>query len=256
MMNLQTESNLSGLRWRPSPSLSQPALKLERDERWSEFTELLSLLRYEGQLAQRDDTRLFRRRRLKAGQSALCAGQAFDGLYVVRLGALKTSMLEVEGGEHVIAFPMKGDLLGSDGICQGKYMSEVVALTDCDLIRIPADSLFLRERSCNDLERVAWWAISREIVREQSTYAMTSLTRTDVRVAHFLSIQSKRFAAMGYSASQFILPMTRRDIGNFLNVTLESVSRAFSALGRAGIIDVERREITIRSHEALLNFGD
>ena len=77
-----------------------------------------------------------------------------------------------------------------------------------------------------------------------------------MRVAHFLSIQSKRFAAMGYSASQFILPMTRRDIGNFLNVTLESVSRAFSALGRAGIIDVERREITIRSHEALLNFGD
>ncbi len=255
MMSLQVESSLSAARWRPSPSLSQPTLKLERDERWSDFMEVLGLLRYEGQVTHLDNTRMFRRRRLKAGQSALCAGQAFDGLYVVRLGAMKTSMVELDGGEHVIAFPMKGDLLGSDGICQGKYMSEVVALTDCDLIKIPAESLFARERSGNDLELVACWAISREIVREQSTYAMTCLTKTDVRVAHFLTIQARRFAAMGYSASQFILPMTRRDIGNYLNVTLESVSRAFSALGRAGIIGVNRREITIHSHEALLNFG-
>lgn len=255
MLNLQAESSLGGFRWRTSPSLSQSALKLKRDERRSDFTEVLGLLGFGGEVADLDNTRLFRRCRLKAGQTALSSGQPFDGLYVVRLGALKTSIVEVDGGEHVIAFPMKGDMLGSDGICQGKYMSEVTALTDCDLIRIPAESLFSGERSCNDIERVAWWAISREIVREQSNYAMTSLTKTDVRVAHFLAIQSKRFAAMGYSASQFILPMTRRDIGSYLNVTLESISRALSALAHANIIGVERREIKIHSHEALLNFG-
>ncbi len=255
MMSLQAESSLSGTRWLSQPSFSQPALKLEKDERWSDFPEVLRLLRFDGPVRHLDDDSLFRRRRLKAGQAALRTGLPFDGLYVVRLGAMKTSMVDADGAEHVIAFPMKGDLLGSDGICQGKYMSEVVALTDCDLIRIPTELLFAQERSCNDLERVAYWAISREIVQEQSAYAMTSLPKTEVRVAHFLWIQSRRFAAMGYSPSQFILPMTRRDIGNYLNVTLESVSRAFSALRRAGIIGVERREIRIHSHEALRTFG-
>jgi len=253
MLNVQAESSSSDVRWRSA--ISQPALKLEKDERWSDFSEVLSLLRFDGPVRHLNDDSLFRRRRLKAGQSALGMGRPFDGLYVVRLGAMKTSMTDIDGGEHVLAFPMKGDLLGSDGICQGKYMSDVVALTDCDLIRIPAEELYAQERSCNDLERVAYWAISREMVQEQSAYAMTNMPRTEARVAHFLGIQSQRFAAMGYSPSQFILPMTRRDIGNYLNVTLESVSRAFSALRRDGIIDVERREIRIFSNEALLNFG-
>jgi CRP/FNR family transcriptional regulator, anaerobic regulatory protein len=253
MMNIHANSGASAARWQPS--YVQPALKLERDERWSDFAEVLNLLRFDGHVHEANDGTLFRRRRLKAGQSALSMGQAFEGLYVVRLGALKTWMTHVDGGEHVIAFPMKGDLLGSDGICQGKYLSEVVALTDCDLIRIPADKLFCEHNGCNDLERMAYWAVSREIVQEQSAYALTYSPKSEVRVAHFLHIQSERFAAMGYSPNQFILPMTRRDIGNYLNVTLETVSRAFSALRREGIIAVERRQIRIFSHEALLNFG-
>ena len=233
----------------------QPALRPENDERWSDFSEVLNLLRFDGHVQEMNDASLFRRRRLKAGQSALSMGQAFDGLYVVRLGALKTLMTHVDGGEHVIAFPMKGDLLGSDGICQGKYLSEVVALTDCDLVRIPAERLFGEHHGCNDLERMAYWAVSREIVQEQSAYALTYSPKSEVRVAHFLFIQAQRFAAMGYSSHQFILPMTRRDIGNYLNVTLETVSRAFSALRREGIIEVERREVKIFSHDALFSFG-
>lgn len=253
MLNVQADSGAVAGRW--LPSMRQPALKLEKDERWSDFSEVLNLLHFEGHLQHIHDNTLFRRRRLKAGQSALCMGQPFDGLYVVRLGALKTWMTHVDGGEHVVAFPMKGDLIGSDGVCQGKYLSEVVALTDCDLIRIPSESLFMTDCGCNDLERVAYWAVSREIVQEQSAYALTYSPKSEVRVAHFLCIQSERFAAMGYSPNQFILPMTRRDIGNYLNVTLETVSRAFSALRRLGIIDVERREVRIFSHEALRNYG-
>ncbi len=253
MLNFQADSNLSADTWRPP--FSQSALKLEKDERWSGFPEVLDLLRFDGQVRQTHDASLFRRRRLRAGQSALRMGQPFDGLYVVRLGSLKTWMTHGDGGEHVVAFPMKGDLLGSDGICQGKYLSEVVALTDCDLIRIPSEKLFVPDCGCNDLERVAYWAISREIVQEQSAYALTYSPKSEVRVAHFLCIQSERFAAMGYSPSRFILPMTRRDIGNYLNVTLETVSRAFSALRRLGIIAVDRREIRIFSHEALRSYG-
>lgn len=251
MMNVQTLPSTA--RWQ-QPSANQPALKVESDERWSDFSEVLNLLRFDGQVHDMNDTSLFRRRRLKAGQSALRMGQAFEGLYVVRLGALKTSMTHVDGAEHVLAFPMKGDLLGFDGICKNKYLSEVVALTDCDLIKIPETELFSPGRGCNDIERMAYWAISREIVQEQTTYALTHSAKSEARVARFLRVQSERFAAMGYSANRFTLPMTRRDIGNHLNVTLETVSRAFSALDHLGIITVERREIKILSLEALRKF--
>src|SRR5450830_575524 len=250
MMNVQTVSSSA----RYQPAVNQSALKLESDERWSDFQEVLDLLRFDGHVHHMNDTSLFRRRRLKAGQSALRMGQPFDGLYVVRLGALKTSMTHVDGAEHVVAFPMKGDLLGFDGICKNKYLSEVVALTDCDLIRIPSIELFSPGRASNDIERMAYWAISREIVQEQTTYALTHSAKAEARVARFLHTQSERFAVMGYSPNRFTLPMTRRDIGNHLNVTLETVSRAFSALDHLGIIAVERREGKILSLEALRKF--
>lgn len=250
MMNLQPIS--SAARWQPS--VSRPALKLETDERWSTFQEVLNLLRFDGHVREVNDSSLFRRRRLKAGQSALSMGQPFDGLYVVRLGALKTSMTHLDGTEHVLAFPMKGDLLGFDGVCRDKYLSEVVALTDCDLIKIPAAELFSPGRSCNEIERMAYWAISREIVQEQTAYALSHSAKSEARVARFLRIQSERFTAMGYSPNRFTLPMTRRDIGNHLNVTLETVSRAFSALDHLGIIAVERREVEILSMDALRRF--
>ncbi len=250
MMNVQAVSNT--VRWRPT--VIQPTLKLERDERWSDFSELVSLLRFDGEVQDMADTRLFRRRRLKAGQSALNMGQPFDGLYVVRLGSLKTSMTHVDGAEHVLAFPMKGDLLGYDGICKNQYLSDVVALTDCDLVKIPSAEFFSPGKGCNDIERMAYWGISREIVREQTTYSAFHSTKSEARVARFLRIQSERFANMGYSPNRFTLAMTRRDIGNHLNVTLETISRAFSALDHLGIIRVERREIHILSLDALRDF--
>ncbi len=250
MMNLQPVSGSA--RWQPT--VGRPALKLESDERWSTFDEILNLLRFDGHVREVNDASLFRRRRLKAGQSALSMGQPFDGLYVVRLGALKTSMTHLDGSEHVLAFPMKGDLLGFDGVCRNKYLSEVIALTDCDLIKIPDAELFSPGRSCNDMERMAYWAISREIVQEQTAYALSHSAKSEARVARFLRIQSERFALMGYSPNRFTLPMTRRDIGNHLNVTLETVSRAFSALDHLGIIAVERREVEILSMDALRRF--
>ena len=250
MMNVQAAA--SSVRWQPS--FGDVALKLEPDERWSEFSELVNLLRFDGALQETHEDSFFRRRRLKAGQSALRMGQAFEGLYVVRLGSLKTTMTHADGGEHVLAFPMKGDLLGFDGVCKDKYLSEVVALTDCDLIRIPSAQLFSAGRSSDDIERMAYWAISREIVQEQAAYSSMHSARSDARVAKFLCIQSARFAAMGYSPYRFTLSMSRRDIGNHLNVTLETVSRAFSALDKLGIIAVERRDVTIRSLDALSKF--
>lgn len=250
MMNVQTVPVSE--RWQPSGRRSVP--QVANETCWSGLGEVLKLLRFDGQVSEMGSSSLFSRRRLKAGQSALYTNQSFEGLYVVRLGALKISMTHVDGAEHVLSFPMQGDLLGFDGICRNKYLSETVALTDCDLIKLPATVFFSAGRACNDIERVAYWAISREIVQEQTTYASYHSAKSEARVARFLCIQSERFAALGYSPYRFTLPMTRRDIGNHLNVTLETVSRAFSALDQLGIIAVTRREIEILSMDALRSF--
>lgn len=250
MMDLQTAP--AAPRWQPA--MAHPALKLQSDERWSDIQEIVDLLQFNGQVPATHDDSLFRRWRLKAGQPALRMGQPFDGLYVVRLGALKTSMTHVSGAEHVLAFPMKGDLLGYDGICRNQYLSEAVALTDCELIKIPATEFTSTNRGCNEIERMAYWAISREIAQEQTCYALSHSAKSEARVARFLRIQSERFAAMGYSPNRFTLPMTRRDIGNHLDVTLETVSRAFSAMDHLGILSVDRREIQIHSLDALRDF--
>ncbi len=250
MMNVQALS--APARWLPSPP--HPALKPGLDERCCTLQELQDLLRYDGHLQADSDAQLFHRRRLKAGQSALVMGQPFDGLYVVRLGTLKTLITNVDGGVHVLGFPMKGNLLGFDGIYQNTYMSEAVALTDCELIRLPAPELFTSNGGANTLEHMAYWASSREIIQEQEAYSLTRSVKSEARVARFLHTMSRRFEDMGWSPSRFILPMTRRDIGHHLSVTVETVSRAFSALVQQGIIEVEFREIKILSRDALCHF--
>lgn len=250
MMNVQTAPTPA--RWQPNGG--HQALKLASDDRWSTYEELRTLLQYEGRLSSHDEAELFQRRRLKVGQSALTMGQPFDGLFVVRLGTLKTMITHVDGGMHVLSFPMKGNLLGFDGIYQNCYTSDVVALTDCDLVRIPASALFAPGRANSDLEHMAYWASSREIIQEQEAYSLTRSVKSEARVARFLHTMSERFEAMGYSPNRFILPMTRRDIGHHLSVTVETVSRAFSALVQQGIIAVDFREISILSRDALCYF--
>jgi len=247
MMNLQVESSSARL----PPSLMKPAMKPERDDRWSSMQEVMDLLRFYPLDDVMSDGYKFPHRRIKAGQSALHMGQPFDGLYVVRFGALKTSITYATGDEHVIAFPMKGDLLGFDGVCENQYLSDVVALKDSDLIKIPSSVLFTPGRACNEIERMAYWAMSREIVHEQTAYSLSHQAKSEARVARFLRIQSERFADMGYSANRFTLPMSRRDIGNYLSITMETVSRAFSVLDELGVISVVRREIEIHSQDAL-----
>ena len=247
MMNLQVESSSARL----PPSLMKPAMKPERDDRWSSMQEVMDLLRFYPLDDVMSDGYKFPHRRIKAGQSALHMGQPFDGLYVVRFGALKTSITYATGDEHVIAFPMKGDLLGFDGVCENQYLSDVVALKDSDLIKIPSSVLFTPGRACNEIERMAYWAMSREIVHEQTAYSLSHQAKSEARVARFLRIQSERFADMGYSPNRFTLPMSRRDIGNYLSITMETVSRAFSVLDELGVISVVRREIEIHSQDAL-----
>lgn len=217
----------------------------------SSVADVMALLRYEESPRAGHQEAVFRHQRVRAGQSVYSMGQSFTGLYVVRSGALKSVVTHDDGNDNVISFHMKGDLLGSDGRYQKHHGSEAVALTDCEVIRLPAECFFSSSRVDDSLEQLLCWAISREVTREQATYTVSHAPRSEVRVARFLLQQSESFAAMGCSPRRFTLSMTRRDIGNYLSVTLETVSRAMSLLNQLGIIEISNRDVTLIDANAL-----
>ncbi|WP_158558818.1 Crp/Fnr family transcriptional regulator [Rhodoferax lacus] len=251
-MQVQT-NNTAGLA--PGASVFSPALQPVRYQRHvcesSSLSEVMALLRFDGAPSAAAHNHVFRHQRVRSGQSVFAMGQSFNGLYVVRSGALKSVVMHDDGNDNVISFHMKGDLLGSDGVYKKHYGSEAVALTDCEVIRLPGEDFFSPSRRCDDMEHMLYWAISREITREQMSYTVSHAPRSEVRVARFLLQQSESFAAMGCSPRRFSLTMTRRDIGNYLSVTLETVSRALSLLNHLGIIEISNRDVTLIDTEAL-----
>ena len=220
----------------------------------STLAEVMALLRFEARASAAQRNQVFRHQRVRSGQSVFAMGQVFNGLYVVRSGSLKSVVTHDDGNDNVISFHMKGDLLGSDGVYKNQYGCEVVALTDSEVIRLPSEDLFSPGRSCDDLEHMLYWAISREITREQSSYTVSHAPRSEARVARFLLQHSESFAAMGCSPRRFTLTMTRRDIGNYLSVTLETVSRALSVLHHLGIIEISNRDVTLIDTKALHSY--
>lgn len=196
----------------------------------------------------------FRCQKVRAGEPLYRMGQDFENIYVVRLGQLKTVLHDIHGDEHILSFPMKGDFLGFDGIYLSKYASDATALTDSEVLVLPyGQVLSLGNRSLK-FERIVYGAASREMNRERMLESLQHCLKAEARVAWFLEAQAERYAALGYSSKNFVLPMTRRDMGNYLRVSLETVSRSLSALAHAGIIRVQRREIHILQPERLHQF--
>lgn len=182
-------------------------------------------------------------------------GQAFSVLYIVRCGFFKTVLRNTYGDERILSFPMRGDLLGFDGVCHNRYISDTVALTDGSLVTVRFKELLAPGHANGELEQMIYQAASREIALERCGTGLSITARSEARVARFLAMQVRRYTDMGYSSSNFLLPMTRRDLGSYLGLTLETVSRSLSALASAGAIAVDRRDIRILKPE-LLSSGD
>lgn len=251
-MQTQTHNSNNTAPATPQFAPSQRPVRYQRHvSQSSTLCEVMELLQFEGRPSASSYPHVFRHQRVRAGQSVFAMGQMFNGLYVVRSGALKSVVTHDDGSDNVIAFHMRGDLLGSDGVYKKQYWCEAVALTDCEVIRLPAENFFAPGRACDDIEHMLYWAISREITREQASYTVSHAARSEVRVARFLLQQSDSFASMGCSPRRFTLTMTRRDIGSYLSVTLETVSRAMSLLNHLGIIEISNREVTLIKPEAL-----
>jgi CRP/FNR family transcriptional regulator len=218
---------------------------------WSTLKELGGLLRLPVTSTMTDDHLLFQHVQFKTGQRIHTIGQPFESLYIVHSGFLKTVLIDEYGNEQVMSFPMKGDLFGVDGIQTKRYASEAVALSNCDVVVVPFKEFIALGRSHFEFEHAMYNVMSRELVREQGRVSMLGALSAEARVARFLVSLSERFAEMGYSSKLFNLRMTRHEIGSYLGLTLETVSRTLSAFKEFGLIAVHQRSIGICDVEAL-----
>ena len=189
----------------------------------------------------------FCRRRVAAGRWIFGGGEKFDSVFIVYAGFIKTMLLDEAGNEQILHFPMRGDLLGIDGLHANYHSSQAVALSDCELIVIPFTELVKLAHQHATIQAWLYSAISREIAREYAVVSLLGTLGAEARVARFLVSLSSRFEALGHSPTHFNLHMTRQEIGSYLGLTLETVSRALSALHEAQFIDISQRCVVLKN---------
>jgi CRP/FNR family transcriptional regulator len=187
----------------------------------------------------------FLHRPVKAGSRLCSQGEPLDALYVIRSGCIKTFVNDECGNQVVVGFPMKGELVGADGLCDRKYACYAVALNDVEVAVIPFRALAALGRTLDDFELLLYRAISRELVAEHALRSVIGSLRAEARVARFIAQHAERIREQGEDGSRFTLPMTRQEIGSYLGLTLETVSRAFSGLHDAGLIHVTQRDVVV-----------
>ncbi len=193
----------------------------------------------------------FLHRRLKAGQRLTSQGEPFEALYIVADGYFKTFVADETGNQLVLGFPLRGDLVGADGLCNHRHASYAVALTDAEVVVVPFRSIAQLGRSLDDFEQIIYRAISRELVTDHALRSLVGTLGAEARVARFLATFADRCGGAAGPATRITLPMTRQEIGSYLGLTLETVSRAFSALADAGLIRVAQRELELHDVDQL-----
>ena len=189
---------------------------------------------------------VYARRRVKRGETLFAAGDGFNAIYAVRSGFFKTSLADGEGREQVTGFSMGGELLGMDGIGTGRTNSAAIALEDSEVCVLPYSLIEGMAQEIPSLQRQLHAVMAREIVRDHGVMMLLGSMSAEERLAAFLLNLSRRFTARGYSASDFHLRMTREEIGSYLGLKLETVSRLFSRFQADGLIGVQQKHVRIR----------
>jgi CRP/FNR family transcriptional regulator len=204
-----------------------------------------------------EDKVALQRRIVRAGDTVYQAGEAFGCLYVLNSGFFKIVNTTPDGREQVVALHFKGDWLGFDGIANGQYRCDAVAMDTGEVWAVRYDALL---RACTEhpaLLGAVHTAMSREIARDRDSMLSLCTLPADARVADFLRYWADSLAQRGLRTDQITLRMTRAEIGNYLGMTLETVSRALSRLARGDMIRFSakgRRDIQIPHVQALTEF--
>ena len=191
------------------------------------------------------------RRKVRKGDTLYRAGEPFSALFALRVGSLKTTVLAEDGREQVAGYHMLGDIVGMDGAGAGVHGCESIALEDSEVCVLPFDRLEELARTVPALQHNLHRFLAREISRDHSVMLLLGSMRAEERLAVFLLNLSERYRRRGYSPTDFILRMTREEIGSYLGLKLETVSRLFSHFQREGLLRIQGRDVRILDLPAL-----
>lgn len=200
---------------------------------------------------QRLDQIIGRRRKVAKDALLYRMEDAFTNLYAIRLGHFKTYQVSHGGEQQITGFQMAGELLGMDAISTDRHHCDAMALEDSEVCEIPFSRLEELFGTIPTLLHHFHRMMSREITREQNVMLLLGNMRAEQRFAAFLVNLASRYAARGYSSTTFQLRMSREEIGNYLGLTIESISRLLSRLKKQGLLRVANREIELLDPERL-----
>ena len=200
---------------------------------------------------ERIDTLVGTRRKITRGESLYHNGESFNSLYAIRTGFFKTSVTLEDGREQVTGFQMAGEIMGLDGIVSDHHTCDAVALENAEVCVMPFEKIEELSREVNALQHHVHKIMSREIVREHGVMMMLGSMRAEERLAAFLLNLTTRLHARGFSRSELVLRMTREEIGSYLGLKIETVSRTFSKLVEDGVLEVKQKNLRILKPETL-----
>jgi CRP/FNR family transcriptional regulator len=193
--------------------------------------------------------------RVRKGETLLRPGDSFRTLFAIRSGFFKSVHNMANGREQVTGFQMAGDTLGLDGIGTGEHSSSVVALEDAEVCAMPFTQMEGLAREMSAMQKHIHQLLGREMAHERSVMLLLGSMNAEERVSAFLLNLLQRLHQRGLSASELVLRMSRADIGSYLGLKLETVSRTFSKLAADGLLEVDKRHVRVVNAEALLRTG-
>jgi CRP/FNR family transcriptional regulator len=192
-----------------------------------------------------------RGRPLKKGDMLFRQGEPFSSIYALRSGAIKTFSLSDTGEEQITGFHLASEMIGLSGMDDQQYPVSAMALETTSVCEIPFERLDDLTAVMPQLRKQVMRLMSREIREDQQMMLLLSKKTADERIATLLINLSARFRARGYSAKSFRLAMSRNEIGNYLGLAVETVSRVFTRFQQQGLIAAEGKQINILEHTEL-----
>ncbi len=201
---------------------------------------------------ERFDAIVAQKRKVARGAALYRNGDPFEALYAVRSGAFKSVGVSREGDEKITGFYLPGEMLGLDSISPGRHRYDAIALEDGEVCVIPYAPLEQLAASSPALQRQLFRVLSSDISRDQGLMLLLGSMSAEQRLAAFLLSLSRRYQRMGFAANCFVLRMTREEIGNYLGVTLETISRLMSRFQRSRLITARQRDIELSDVDGLM----
>jgi CRP/FNR family transcriptional regulator len=191
------------------------------------------------------DSKVQRGRAVQRNKHVFEDGQKFTSLYAVRSGAIKAYSVDQNGEEQVIGFYLPGELFGLDAIHNDAYVCSAKALETSAVCELPYNKVTELSAKIHNLQAHMYKTFSKEINTDQQFHRLLSKKTAEERISTFLQNLSERYQRRKLSPTSFRLPMSRTDIGNYLGLAVETVSRVFTRLQQNGILKVDGKELQI-----------